>query len=288
MDSVERIRCIIRNIEAPVRFARLPNELKAEIRNNKKYENIYKGKRCFVLGNGPSLNSCRLEILTDEKVFCVNEFVRHSKIDIVKPDFYIVADPVFFKLDENNPEENELVRKFKSLAVINPELQFFVPATCKSMVERYGWSDVLKMNYFQTGYYMSDDYKRKIDFSRIVPSVQAVIQHAILLAIYMGFSEIYMLGTEQTNIFGNLKAYLNDVDISDYSFSLNESERRWKNKKLTQDSLQTTLRGYARIFEIYDQIELLCERLGVKIYNCAKETMIQKIPKMEFDSLFGQ
>ena len=38
---------------------------------NSELRNIYKGQRCFVLGNGPSLNSQKIELLKDEIVFMV-------------------------------------------------------------------------------------------------------------------------------------------------------------------------------------------------------------------------
>ncbi len=38
----------------------------------KKYQNLYNGKRCFVIGNGPSLKNTDLSLLKDEYAFGMN------------------------------------------------------------------------------------------------------------------------------------------------------------------------------------------------------------------------
>ena len=41
---------------------------KISVKENEKIRNIYKGKRCFIIGNGPSLASQDLNKLTDESI----------------------------------------------------------------------------------------------------------------------------------------------------------------------------------------------------------------------------
>lgn len=257
-----------------------------EVQKNAIFKDIGKGKKCFILGNGPSLNEHDLSLIHDETVFCVNEFVRSNQINCVHPDYYVIADPKFFELDASIEEDKKFIEKIRNLSVVNSDVRLFAPISSKTVIERYHWNESLNISYFKNGLYFDEDFQKSIHLEKMIPSMQAVVQYAILIAIYMGFSEIYLLGTEQTNIFGNLKAFMSAENISDYAFSMTDKERAWKNKKLTECSLPGTLRGYARIFELYDQLYLYCQRQGVKIYNCAQETLIQSIPKANFESLF--
>ena len=63
--------------DALVRMADLPNMIfhswwLDSNRRLKKYRNLYNGKRCFVIGNGPSLKNTDLSLLKDEYTFGMN------------------------------------------------------------------------------------------------------------------------------------------------------------------------------------------------------------------------
>jgi hypothetical protein len=52
----------------------------------------FKGKRCFIIGNGPSLNKCDLSLLENEYTFAVNGIFYKTKEMGFKPTFYMVED----------------------------------------------------------------------------------------------------------------------------------------------------------------------------------------------------
>jgi len=63
--------------DALVRMADLPGMLfhPWRLKSNqrlKKFQNLYDGKRCFVIGNGPSLKNTDLSLLKDEYTFGMN------------------------------------------------------------------------------------------------------------------------------------------------------------------------------------------------------------------------
>ena len=78
-NSITEIQCLLQS-----------NSIKEELKANKLLKDKYKGKRCFILGNGPSLNYFNLEPLKSEFVFCTNEFIRYPKIGDIQPDFYVI------------------------------------------------------------------------------------------------------------------------------------------------------------------------------------------------------
>ena len=182
--------------------------------------------------------------------------------------------------------DKEFIEKINGLVDVNPDIKLFMPIKFKEKIKEYKWCDLFEIHYFLNKLHFIIGNNKKICIDRVIPNMQAVVQYCIVVAVYLGFDEIYMLGTDQTNIFGNLRAFLNEDAISDYAFDMNDEERKWKHQKLTESSLVGTLKGYARIFEIYDALYIYCKNNGVQLYNCAPESLIQDVPKKDFSSIF--
>lgn len=62
---------------------------------NAEFKNQYAGKRCFILGNGPSLETVDFGSLADEYVFTCNFFGFVKGHEKAKPNFHLWMDPVF-------------------------------------------------------------------------------------------------------------------------------------------------------------------------------------------------
>lgn len=63
------------------------------LKNNVYLKEIYKNKRVFLLGNGPSLNDFDLKKLNNEIVIMVNRSFEHPDYEIIKPKYHIFIDP---------------------------------------------------------------------------------------------------------------------------------------------------------------------------------------------------
>ena len=85
-------------------FCRRINPCKKNIR----LKNCIKGKRCFVLGNGPSLSKQNLSMLDGEIVFTVNQVLRNKQYGHFKSSFHFWMDNNFFVFNKLNPEDEEL------------------------------------------------------------------------------------------------------------------------------------------------------------------------------------
>ena len=60
-------------------FSKFESPIGSEPHEMEFYRDRYKGKRCFVIGNGPSLNKHDLKLLEDEYTFAVNGFFYKSQ-----------------------------------------------------------------------------------------------------------------------------------------------------------------------------------------------------------------
>ena len=55
--------------------------------------------KCHILGNGPSLKDNLLndlDLLKSEELFVVNDFANSEFYELLKPKYYVLADPVFW------------------------------------------------------------------------------------------------------------------------------------------------------------------------------------------------
>jgi hypothetical protein len=202
------------------------------IKKNRKFKNIHFGKRCFIIGNGPSINEQNLETLSDEITFTVNQASRHKDFNKLKTNYHFWADPQFFDLDVHNPEDFELLEIFKTINTKNNKPECFLPIEQVSFVKKFKLDSILKIYYFRSKLPFYNNYHKKIDFSKNIPGFGTVVQWAIIMAIYMGFKEIYLLGCDNTGIIGNIKSFLNENDQNDYSYFLSNNEKIRMNKNI--------------------------------------------------------
>lgn len=255
------------------------------IKDNKIFHNSYCGRRCFILGNGPSLNNYDLALLKNEFVYCVNEFYRYKKFEDVFPNCYFIADSFYFNLKEDSIEGARFIKAIES--ILDRDIIFWVPFSEKEKVELYEWNKNNNIYYFNNNLsWYPGDYSL-VKFDKCIPGMYAVIQYAILNAVYMGFNEIYLLGVEQTDIINTLKGYINKNEEYDYAFSLNEKETEWKRNQMQSYSLSTMLNGYSNIFYLYDELYEYCLFHKVDIFNLSPNSLIKSIPYKDWSSIFS-
>lgn len=171
----------------------------------KKYKNIHKGQRCFIIGTGPSLTTDDLELLKDEITFGSNRiFEIYTKTDW-RPTYYINQD-------------HQLIRKYiREIGELDTN-SVFLPI---EFAEQYPKKK--NMSYFVLRH--RDFYPKDADFSRNIHHYLGqgftVTYGAIQMAYYMGFSEVYLLGIDHN-----------------YSISLNE-----KGVPVMNDGVQDYFKG---------------------------------------------
>lgn len=251
------------------------------LETNREFKNKYKGKRCFIVGNGPSVNKIDFGQLQNELVITVNNMVRHKDYSKLNSDFHFLADPFFFKLRKQNAVEAELIEKMNLLSANNTTL--FIPTYAASVVKQYGWHKNIDIHYFESGLYFYDDYREKIDFTRLIPAFQGVIHWCIAFAVYMGCKEINLLGCDSTNIVMDIAGFLNQDVTPVYAYNLSKDATELERKKHRVLGLEGTLYGYWRIVHIFSELNNYCRRNGVELYNCSEESIIESIPKRKFE-----
>jgi hypothetical protein len=144
------------------------------------FKDKYKSKRCFIIGNGPSLNKLDLTKLKGEYTFGVNAiYLNYEKMKF-HPTFYVVEDNLV--AEDRGTEINQ----YKG-----PQYKFFGTYLNYTLNkdENTMYMNVLRNYADQKNFPMFSD-----NCVRYLGVGGSVTYLCLQLAYYMGFEEVYMVG----------------------------------------------------------------------------------------------
>ena len=217
-------------------------------------KNFCKGKkRCFVIGNGPSLSAADLDKLKDEVTFVCNRFFNIYRG--WQPTVYCCQDPTVL---ENNLQE---VKAYQAdFKLINPHLRIKGTA-CKDAILYY----VRRKPYFN-----EKPPFVGTEFEKGLCDGYTVTFSMIQLAILLGFQEICLLGVDFNYVIKDGK-----IDESSYP------EGVAKTKGGGLPDLNYNLQAYTAAAEY-------CKAHGIKLINASRKTKLEVIPRANLDAFLGE
>lgn len=249
---------------------------------NHELENIHKGKRCFVIGNAPSLNTQDLSVLKDEIVLTVNQISRNKQFKSLNTNYHFWADPGFFK-ETSKEGDKELLEVMMSVNTEGNRPICFFPLEVKEFVTDKKLDQVLNVRYFVPGHILFDQYK-KIDFSGMIPGMNTVVQYAIMLGIYMGCTEIYLLGCDCTGILSYIETKTDSGNF-EYAYDISQAEAERMKAMLGGVSCEQTFYGWAKIFEGYRLLGGYCKKRGIQLINLTNGGILDCLPRKKFENV---
>lgn len=219
------------------------------------------GKRCFIIGNGPSLTKEDLELLKNEVTFASNRIYRIFERTDWRPTYYAV-------FDETVGSDPELPRNINALS-------------CKGkFVREQGWHVYRKL---KNACYLHTWHNRKFldcpqfstELTHGIFTIATVTYTLIQIARYMGFSEIYLIGVDHKyanemkrdgtvmknegvrSYFGNQKNLENSVVAASWEMDIAYQFAESYSRKNGFRIFNATRGGYLEVFERVDLDEVL-------------------------------
>lgn len=232
--------------------------------------NKYLGRRCFIIGNGPSLNLHDLSLLKDEYTFAVNSFFYKTKETGFRPTFYVVEDTSVMK--ENLDE----IKKYQA------QYRFF-PTIYKNLIPKDLNTFFFTMN---RGFYekSSPNYcvpRFSTDISKEIFCGQSVTYINLQLAYFMGFSEVYLIGMDFSYIIPKSHKRVGDVlfsdgdDMNHFHKDYFGAGKIWKDPKLD------------RVAQNYKMAKLVFESTNRKIYNASVGGNLNIFPRVDYNDILS-
>lgn len=259
---------IVRKYSYHKEYRKLMNsDLGVFLKANAVLKNSYKGKRCFILGNGPSLAGVNLFLLKDEVTFTVNDLYYHEDFDKINTTYHLFADPFYFK-------DLEATIK-KLLEKSNPKTIFLDRSACKTIL-----SNSLHKKYpisvYANGMEVEDMSFIPIDLCKMLPYFCTVVQSAIAIAVYMGFEEIYLLGCDCTGIINYIER-MHGEEMSEYAFHLpKEDQKQQQSVMITSEHI---FYEWHHIFKSYRILRTQLEQKNIKLVNLTGSSILDSLEK---------
>ena len=172
------------NIIAKIKYFFLKKKIKNILNKNLELKDSFHGRRCFIVLNGPSINDHDLTRLENEYVICSNHFYESRLAELIKPNLFCILDSKELVTERGNLIIREILSKF-------PEGKLVL--NIKGLNEISG---SYKNVYFTYNKHLPYKGHIKNDLNRMCSGFKTVAFYAINIAIYMGFSELYILGLD--------------------------------------------------------------------------------------------
>ncbi|MCK9368650.1 DUF115 domain-containing protein [Candidatus Dojkabacteria bacterium] len=265
---------------------KLLNKYKGLLEKNLDLKNKYKGKRCFILGNGPSLKNQNQSGLQKEIVFTVNWMMKSPLYEQLKPKFHVIVDSESFKFDVTSDDGKELVNEYRKL-----NTKEFKPTCIFSVknlqnIKKFGLDKFLDIRYVLPALTMNEDFKKEINMCGLIPSGQNVIHTAIYCAIYMGFTEIYLLGCDMTGFMQYLETD-RTIENNEYGhvYKYSENYKKFQEKLKTTRDNEFMITAYSKTFQIFKAIRKYADSRSIKIINLTKGGILDVFPKQRYEDI---
>lgn len=203
------------------------------------FRNIHKGKRCFILGNGPSLNEEVIEYLRGEITIGVNDITEAKDMWRFEPTYYAFAD-CSRVIDKANLEKLKKIKIpifysniiFPQATAENPDNKQFTSKHYEYLKKCMG---INILTHGKIGWpHLQIIKKEDISFDIRVGTTASgtVIQVvSIPLAAYMGCENIYLIGCDCNN-----EGHFNKNDASSFNpFGMDIIKQyTWYSEKLNE------------------------------------------------------
>lgn len=228
----------------------------------KRYKDIHKGKRCFVIGNGPSLRFEDLEKLHEhgEICFAFNKMYRAYDRTEWRADYYGMAD---WRTVQDLKEE---LSEIPGTVFVGDHTYHSGRCTRMEGVEYF---HAIVEPFYPNLPGFSDDMTKGF-----YNGFTVVYDIGLQLAAYMGFQEIYLLGIDHN--FNGIAAGKENHFIDNYFSDKDDAQHKaavFETEKATRQ---------------YEKAELHSRQHGFRIYNATRGGKLEVFERVDFDSLFGK
>lgn len=276
----------ITKIKTNIKFKK-DRKLELALKRNEIFKNKYRGERCFIIGNGPSIQKVDFFSLRDEYTFTVNQLPRNNRFTELHSSFHVWADERFFDLDENNKEDMELLDVMKNVKTEDNNPIVFYKYSANAMINKYRLDKLLDVYYYEEGAdkKILNDYF--VDYAKLVPGFSTVVHYIICLAVYMGFKEIILLGCDCSGFITIAETKLDNLDNSKYGYKISENEKKRMKRVQEKTSMRDELSWYVSLFDDYQLLDSYCKRNGVKLINATYPSLLESIQKADLKDILN-
>ncbi len=252
----------IKNIPCQYRIEKGIRQRKKGIEDSKyatiqKYKNMHKGERCFIVATGPSLTMDDLELLKNEITFGMNSITKVFDNTTWRPSYYGIQDRQVYEKMEHSILQYYAESKNVFVADELAEL-YKMP----SQFIRFPYNGNYHLYAGKYGTYTAQFSDNAYE---VIYDGYSITYSLIQIAIYMGFSEICLLGCDCNYPKGEKNHFVESGFVD----------------KNAHTNPERMLVGYKKAKEYADVH-------GIKIINCTRGGMLEVFPRKLLEDCVGK
>lgn len=245
------------------------------------------GGKIIVLGNGPSLNDTIAQFgstaLAKYPTMAVNFAGNAPEFTQLRPRYYVVADPIFFSADGNE----KVMALWQNLAeLVTWDMTIFVPMNQVGRVRLH--NQRIKVAGFNfVGIEGFGPFARAaFDAGRGMPRPRNVLIPAIMMAMRLGYNDIYVAGADHS--------WTKTLDVDDHNrvvtvqphfYHDDEQEAKRVEQVYRNIHLHDILLSFHIAFKSYFAIEDYARRRGVNIWNATPGSFIDAFRRKSLEEI---
>lgn len=239
-------------------------------RNQKKLmnlHNIYAGKRCFIICNGPSLRPDDLTKIYNNNDISIgmNAVAKIYEQTPWRPTFLSVTDDIVF------------TDKHKKM-VEECECDFKIYDATRYLKSRNAKGELLYLTFDESPQLL-DKPKFGIDALHKMPSIGTSAYSVIEFAVFLGCTELYILGCDMS--------YAVNVNRNgDITYNDTGKEHFYSREKDAHSTSLETPNPTWQLEIAFDYIAAYAKEHNLNIYNATRGGRLESFPRVDFDDLF--
>lgn len=243
---------------------------------NRDLKDKHLGKRCFVMANGPSILKQDILKLKGEIVISISNAYLHSDYKKISPLYHIIPNVTYANKDaKDGITEKTFIKWIKHMQNKTGGATLLFNYTEHSIIKKNGLLTNNDIKYLCMGKIVFPTSKKALDLSGIIPAVNTSVVMAIMVAMYLGCKEIYLLGVDHDWFIKKEYKYFTKMPI------LKKSEH-----STLGDSIYETCIGVLSIWKQYRALKLVASNSGIKIFNATHGGALDEFERVKFKSLF--
>ena len=226
-------------------------------------KNKHSGERCFIIGNGPSLTAEDLTLLKEEYTFASNRIFYIFPKTTWRPTYYCGQDYVVIE---------DIADKLESF--VGDCKKVFISSRCWDVIPENVRRKPNICFFFPRfkGVHKEDIFSDQIE--NFVSDGGTVTYAAIQLAVYMGFSKIYLLGCDHNYS----SASFQDNSINNKEVANNYFEGMPTDIKLTKPRTDNSTLSFIKAKEY-------CDAHGIAIYNATRGGKLEVFKRVKLEDV---
>ncbi len=239
---------------------------------NQQLHNRHRGERCFILATGPSIKTQDLTPLRNETCIAVSNFFVHPDYLTIRPRYHCVA-PYHLPITE---EGWQTWMAELAAATADATMLFWLADSGRN--DRDGRFRGRHVHYLKCGGAWDDLLAHGVDLTRTVPGPASVPVMALMVAICMGFKNVYLLGcdhdwilhfNESRHFYEESESALNRADYDEWSGT----------------DLESQCRDYVVLWQQYKHLMRLALDRDAHIYNATRGGLLDVFPRVSLETV---